>query len=121
MKKTIIILISTLVSLAVIAVVIIATIDFNRVGKDHAYTLITENGDTEETVTGSGEVFTRYHYSQSAFTDEGEEITVSFSSHKNLRHGAYLRLYMNHTDVTSYDEVQTEDVPAQALETLMQE
>ena len=121
MKKTMIILSSTLISLAVIVVIVIATIDFNRLGKDHVYTIITEDGYTEETVTGSGEVFTRYHYSQSAFTDAGEEMIVSFSSHKNLRHGAYLMLYVNHADVTSYDEVQADDVPPQALEELKKE
>ena len=101
------------------AIVFLLTFDFNRAGKDNVYVQIVSDGELEEMKLDSGEIMERYWYNQTAFTAEGESVTVEFSSHKNLRQDAYLMLYVNDdNEVTSYDEVQLKDIPKAAQDKL---
>lgn len=109
-----------LVAVGVIAVLLvgavfaIANIDFNRMGKANAYYEIGEPASVDATKLDSGEVVKRYVYGGSAYKENGEEIPVEFTAGKQLREGAYLMLYLDKNElVTSYDEVQAEDIPEQ--------
>lgn len=94
------------------AIVALATIDFNRMGKDNAYYQIPAESSVEETKLDTGEIMKRYLYSGTAYKENGESIQVEFSAAKELRAGAYLKLYLKKGDVvTSYDEVQPSDIP----------
>ncbi|WP_152658112.1 YxeA family protein [Oceanobacillus sp. CFH 90083] len=118
MKKVTIMMLSV-VLLFVAAIVVLATVDFNRAGKDHVYVEIDEPAYTEEDRLDTGEVMTTYWYEQPAYTEDGEEIEVTFSAQKELRQGAYLMLYVNKdNEVSSYDEVAEEELPAAVEEVL---
>lgn len=111
MKKIFIIL--ALLFLSVI--LLFASIDINRIGKDNVYVEVIDHADTEETKLDSGEVITRYIYKQKAFDKEGKPVELEFSTGKELRKGAYLKLYVkNGNVVTSYDGVQWNEVPGDA-------
>lgn len=116
--KKIFILLGAVVALMIAALVVLATVDFNRLGKDNAYVQIVADGKVE-TYTVNGAVYKSYWYEQPAYTADGEEMNVTFSAQKNLRHDAYLMLYLKDgNQVTSYDEVKFEDIPAKAQEQL---
>lgn len=96
------------------AVFALATIDFNRMGKSNAYYEIGGPASIDETKLDSGEVLNRYVYDGAAYKENGEEIQVEFTAGKQLREGAYLMLYLDKNElVTSYDEVQADDIPEQ--------
>lgn len=62
----------------------------------------------------SGEVITRYIYEQKSFDKDGKLVEVEFSASKKLRQG-YLKLYVkNGNEVTSYNEVQWNEIPGDA-------
>ena len=101
------------------AIVVLLTVDFNRAGKENAYVQIVTDGEIEETKLDNGEVVKRYWYNQKAITEDGEEISVEYSAAKNLRKDAYLMLYLNDENaVTSYDEVEFNDIPKSVQERL---
>lgn len=112
--KKLFILFGLLLGVVIAGLVVLATVDFNRLAKDHVYVHITEDGVEERFVASDGAVYMSYWYEQSAFDKDGNEVSVKFSAQKNLRKDAYLMLYMkNGSEVTSYDEVQYEDLPAE--------
>ena len=118
MKKVFIIL-TSIIGILVIGLIILATVDFNRLGKENMYVYIGQDGQLEEDRTSTGEVFKRYWYTLDAVDEDGEITTVEFSSHKNLRVGAYLKLYVkNDVEVTSYDEVKAQDIPEKSMNNL---
>lgn len=96
-------------------IVALATVDINRFGKDNLYVQIGEYTEVEETRLDSGQIAKRYWYELPSYNEEGEMITVNFSAAKELRMDAYLMIYVkNGNEVTSYDEVQWEDIPIEA-------
>ncbi|WP_215144668.1 YxeA family protein [Exiguobacterium qingdaonense] len=101
-----------IVFVVMLLVVGLVRVDWNRMGKDHLFVQVQAATDVEETTLKNGGVMKRYVYTQPAFTSEGESKEVTFTADKELREGAYLRLYVNDNDgVTSYDEVSRDDVP----------
>lgn len=117
--KKIFIALGAFVALMLAALVVLATVDFNRVAKDNVYVHITTDGELETFTASDGAVYETYWYELPAYTEAGEELTVEFSAQKNLRHDAYLMLYMKDgNEVTSYDEVQVDELPAVVREKL---
>ena len=111
MKKGLI-AVGVLAILLIGAIVTLATVDFNRMGKDNAYYQIPAKSTVEETKLDSGEIIKRYLYTGTAYKENGESIEVEFSAAKELREGAYLKLYLKKGNaVTSYDEVAPSDIP----------
>lgn len=103
------------------AIIIIATVDFNRLGKDHIYVQIAGTPTMEETKLNSGEIMREYWYTLPAYKEDGEMIEIEFSASKELRDGAYLMLYVKNGDeVSSYDEVELSEIPQKAKEKLEQ-
>lgn len=118
MKKLLIAAVGVFIVFAT-TIVLLLSFDFNRAGKENAYVQIVTDGELEEIRLDSGEIMKRYWYNQPAYDAEGNEINVEFSSHKNLRKEAYLMLYLKkENEVSSYDEVQFEDIPKAAQEKL---
>ena len=114
-------LLGVLFVLLVGAIVTLTTVDFNRLGKDHVYVQIAGTPKVEETKLDSGEIMKWYWYTLKAYKENGEMIEVEFSAPKELRKDAYLKLYIQGgNEVTSYDEVQVNDIPQTAKENLEQ-
>lgn len=110
--KKIFIMCGILIVLVIGALAVLATMDFNRLGKDNLYVQITADGDEERYVTSNGVVNYTYWYTQTAYDEEGKEVDVKFSAQKNLRHNAYLKLYVkDRNEVSSYDEMQFDELP----------
>ena len=113
MKKIFIVLSMLMLGLLLL-LLLFTSIEINRFGKDNVYVEIIEHTDIEETKLDSGEIMTRYVYQQEAFDEEGKSIEVEFSANKKLRNG-YLMLYIKSENVvTSYDEVQWNEIPSKA-------
>ena len=110
MKKVFVIL-----GLLLLAVILLfPSIDINRIGKDNVYVEVKDHTDIEETKLDGGEVITRYIYEQNAFDKNGKLVKVEFSASKILGKG-YLKLYIKDGNVvTSYDEVQWNEIPSDA-------
>lgn len=107
--------------LVVAAVVILATVDFNRFGKENVYVQVGDPSYTDEDRLDSGEIMTSYWYELPAYHENGSAVKVEFSAQKELRQGAYLKLYVKEgNEVTSYDEVSWEEVPVAVQEELEQ-
>lgn len=111
MKKILIIL--TLIFAGLLLLVV--SIDPNRIGKDNVYVEVIEATDTMEDKLDSGELISRYTYKQKAFDKGGKPVELEFSAGKELRKGAYLMLYVKKgNEVTSYDEVKWNEIPSKA-------
>ncbi|TQS71831.1 YxeA family protein [Ornithinibacillus gellani] len=109
------------VVLLLVIVVILARVDFNRLGKDHVYVQIGEPANIEEQKIDTGEIITRYWYELPAYDEEGNVVDVAFSANKELRQEAYLKLYVKkENEVSSYDEVSWEEIPTAAQQELGQ-
>ena len=101
---------------------ILAGCNFQRMGKDIYYVQITMDGQKEETTDDKDNPFTTYKYSLPAFDEEGTEKKMEFTAQKNLRKEAYLRVYYSSKKgVTSWEEVQKDDLPAKVKEKLESE
>ena len=87
------------------------TVDFNRLNKDTYYVHITADGEVEEYKTDSGEIFKMYWYELPTYNKNGEEKTLKFSAHKNLRRCLFKALREKETEVTSFDEVKFHELP----------
>ncbi|WP_342508178.1 YxeA family protein [Sporosarcina sp. FSL K6-2383] len=117
MKK----LIVTIVVIAVIVGLILGlrNINPNRLGADSYYIQITDSGDTIEDKISTGEVMIRYEYTLPAFDKKGNKKELTFTSGHELRKDAYINLFWKENKgVTSYQEVQKEDIPEKALNEL---
>lgn len=97
---------------------ILRFVDFNQLGAQTYYVQITDDGKVEKTTIDTGEVFETYWYNDyKIFDEKGQSQVVNFSAQKNLRQGAYLKVYYkDNKGITSYEEVQETDVPAKAKE-----
>lgn len=105
--------IGVLILLVVVGTVLLKTIDINRIGKSNLYVEVIEPTEVKEDKLNSGEIVKSYWYEQKAFDTKGNEVDIEFSAIKELRKGAYLKLYVKKNNtVTSYDEVKWGDIPS---------
>lgn len=107
------------VLLLVGAVFALGKINFNRIGKDEYYIQVIGEGSEVESEDGNGNIYTDYEYELPGYNKDGEEKTLIFTAQKQLREEAYLRVYVKEEDqVTSYQEVQADELPEKAVEEL---
>ncbi|MCC3688780.1 YxeA family protein [Bacillus cereus] len=86
----------------------------NRIGKDSYYVQVTKEGTKEDTGGSKMEI---YRYELPAYDEKGNEKTIKFTSDKQLKKDAFLRLYVKREkEVTAWEEVSIEDVPSKAKE-----
>lgn len=117
--KKLFVMLGVLMVVLITVLVGLATIDFNRLGKGNVYVQIVGDGKVEKFTDTNGAVYETYWYTLPAYDEKGEEMQVNFSAQKNLRHDAYLMLYLkNGTEVTSFDEVQFDELPKKVQEKL---
>lgn len=85
-------------------------------GTDY-YVQITNDGTKNLEQDNSGNTITRYSYQLTGFDKEGNQKVLDFSAFKDrpLKRDAYLKLTWNQKKgVTSYEEVQKNDLPQKA-------
>lgn len=105
--------IGVLILLVVVGTVLLRTIDINRIGKSNLYVEVIEPTEVKEEKLNSGEIVKSYWYEQKAFDTKGNEVGIEFFARKELRKGAYLKLYVGKdNEVSSYDEVKWGDIPS---------
>ncbi|MFF3101308.1 YxeA family protein [Viridibacillus arvi] len=113
--KKFLIAIGALILIGVIGIVVLGTIDFNRMNADNYYVHITEDGLKKEEKQSDGKIFVTYIYNLEGVSAKGEAKTFEFTASKNLRKDAYLMLYVkDKKGVSSYDEVKLSDIPKEA-------
>lgn len=126
MKKFTIIIVSIVVIASILlAGFLVFGVDVAKMkaewGTTKMYVHITENGEEETIGAESRDPFSRYNYKLTAYDEHGNEATVSFSAHKNLRLDSFLLVYVKDAedgsplrDIGRYDEVTKEAIPAKA-------
>lgn len=88
------------------------------------YVQITEDGKEEPVEDNDGKKQPVYWYTMKAYDKKGNEETVKFFATKNLKLGAFLRVYVGgqYPDKTngieSYEEIKTKELPVKAKEKL---
>ncbi|EAG5197446.1 YxeA family protein, partial [Listeria monocytogenes] len=87
MKKIVILIISLLL-LVGIGFGVYYFKNANHIGADVSYIKITTDGEKGKNVSFN------YSYTMPAYDEAGKETEVTFSADKNLRKGAYLKLYI---------------------------
>ncbi|MCM3002011.1 YxeA family protein [Paenibacillus cellulositrophicus] len=121
MKKGIIALAVVLVGLVGI-VVFFQNMNLKRLGAQQYYVQITQDGKRMEEKLDNGEKVVHYEYSMKGFDSNGKEKSLTFTAFKELRNEAYLRIYVKGDKVSSYQEVQSAELPKEAgrkLETVV--
>ncbi|MBC1470337.1 YxeA family protein [Listeria seeligeri] len=112
MKKIII----TIVSVLFIGGIAFAAYYFyfgKQLNAEEYYVKITQDG--EKTSEGAF----NYSYNLPAYNKDGEEKRISFTADKNLRKGAYLKLYYKPIKgVTTFEEVSQDKLPSKAADKL---
>ncbi|CAH1191425.1 MULTISPECIES: YxeA family protein [Paenibacillus] len=112
----------TAVAVVVIAlvgfVVFIQNVNLNRIGAQQYYVQINQDGKRIEDKSDSGQKYVSYEYTQEGFDSKGKEKVLTFTAAKELRKDAYLRIYVKGNDVSSYQEVQADELPEQAKQKL---
>ncbi|GGH39323.1 YxeA family protein [Paenibacillus segetis] len=117
--KKIIIAVSTIIVVVVGLLVFMQNVNLNRLGADNYYVQIKGGGEKIESKSDRGEKFVTYEYTLPAYNEAGEEKVFTFTSSKQLREEAYLNLFVKDSKgVTSYQEVQKEEIPNKAKEKL---
>lgn len=117
MKKTRIAIISILVVL-VGFVLFIQNVNINRLGAQQYFVQINQDGQRVEDKLDNGEKYIYYEYTLKGFDPSGKEEELTFTAGKELRRDAYLRIYVKKDQVSSYQEVQAEELPEKAKQKL---
>lgn len=95
------------------------TSGYLRSDADVYYTRVAGTGERheEQYTTGSGKKATdvRYEYTLASYNDNGDEKDMNFTAAKELKDGAFLKIYYKEAKgVTSYEEVAESKLPAKA-------
>ncbi|PEF42801.1 YxeA family protein [Bacillus wiedmannii] len=89
--------------------------NFNQMFKEKYYVQVTNDGQEEESRTSHK----NYKYTLSGFNEEGKEKNMEFNADKHLRKEAFLCVYYDDKKgVTSWEEVQSKDIPEKAKQKL---
>ncbi|BFH64597.1 YxeA family protein [Paenibacillus azoreducens] len=118
MKKGLVIGAGIILALLIGFIVFIQNVNINRLGADHYYVQIQDGGKKMEDKTDSGEIYVNYEYTMKGFDEEGKEKTFTFTANKELRKQAYLRVYLKDDKVSSYQEVQANELPEKTKQKL---
>ncbi|WP_025027867.1 YxeA family protein [Caldalkalibacillus mannanilyticus] len=117
--KKIIIASAVIVAIVFGALVFLQNVNINRLGADEYYTQVEGQGERLEDILSSGEIMVRYEYTLPAFNQAGQQKLLTFTAPKQLQEKAYLVLYVkNEKVVTSYQEVNEQEIPEKAAEKL---
>lgn len=83
------------------------------IGSDKYYVQVEGNGEkyTEQ-------AYTRYAYTLKGFDEDGKGKELTFTANDQLREDAYLLIYYKKDEVITYEEVESDDMPEEALRLL---
>lgn len=95
-------------------VLFIQNVNMNRLGAQQYFVQINLDGKRVEDKFNSGEKYVYYEYTLKGFDSNGKEKELTFTASKELRKDAYLRIYVKKDQVSSYQEVQAEELPEKA-------
>ena len=91
----------------------------NLMKGDPYYVQITTDGEKFTYKADNGQSFTDYRYQLTGYDENGKERALDFNANRDrpLRKSAYLRVSYNtkKQEVTQWEEVQKEAIPAKAL------
>ncbi|MFN2747294.1 MULTISPECIES: YxeA family protein [unclassified Bacillus (in: firmicutes)] len=108
-----------LISLMIAFAAVLTGCNLNRLGTDQYYVQIAGDGKEEISKADDGKEYRIFNYQLAGFDEEGKEKTMTFTADKNLKKGAFLRVYdSKKKGVTSWEEVDKEDIPDLANERL---
>ncbi len=113
-----------LIGLAAFVVIVFAGLkvaDHVVMGGDSYYVQITTNGEKEVSKDDKGQNYIEYKYHLPGYDKDGNKKELEFLGQqpRPLRKSAYLKITWNKSKgVTSYEEVQKEDIPKAAQEKL---
>jgi len=113
-----------LIALAVVLIVVVGFVLFiqnvnvNRLGAQQYYVQINQDGKKTEDKSDSGKKYVYYEYTIEGFDSNGKAKSLTFTAGKELRKDAYLRIYVKGNKVSSYQEVQANELPEQAKQKL---
>ena len=94
--------------IAVVAIFVVFQKNYNRMNADSYYTQIVGDG---KLLADEDPDYNRYEYTLQAFSANKNE-SFTFTATKQLRKGAYLRLYVKgDKGVSSYEEVAFDKIP----------
>lgn len=113
MKKGIIALAAVLIILVGL-VIFLQNVNLNRIGTQQYYVQINQDGTRMEYKSDNGQKYVSYEYALKGFDAKGNEKELTFTANKNLRKDAYLRIYVKGSGVSSYQEVQVDELPETA-------
>lgn len=82
--------------------------------KTYYYVIIEGEGTPQK--DDNGEVMESREYKLPAYDKEGKEKIITFTGIQQLREGAFLKLTLKGESVKTYEEVQKEDIPKEAIE-----
>ncbi|MFJ8260807.1 YxeA family protein [Rummeliibacillus sp. NPDC094406] len=100
-------------------ILFIQNVNINRLGSDSYYVQIKAPGEKIEGRSDSGQDYVDYKYVLYGYDKEGNEKKLTFTAIKQLRQDAYLNLFVKEDKgVTSYQEVQLNEIPKKAKEKL---
>lgn len=117
--KKVLIGVSATVLLLVGVVFTLRNVNYNRIGKDQYYVQIVGEGSEVESQDTNGNIYVDYEYELPGYNKNGEEKELVFTAKKQLREEAYLQIYVKDKNVvTSYQEVQEDELPEKAAEAL---
>lgn len=117
MKKRVVAL-SIVVIVLVGLILFMQNVNLNRIGAQSYYVQINQDGKRMEYKSDSGEKYISYEYAQNGFDSNGNEKKLIFTANKELRKNAYLRVYVKGGNVSSYQEVQVDELPEKAKQKL---
>ncbi|PFK06187.1 YxeA family protein [Bacillus cereus] len=90
-----------------------------KLSQDKYYVQITTDGIEK---ADNGETSKRFYYKLTGFDKDGKEKELEFNTRKNLRKEAFLRVYYSdkkgEEDVSGWEEVKTDELPAKVKEKL---
>lgn len=106
--------------LAVILIILVGiniflkNVNLNRIGAQEYYVQINQDGKRIEDKSDNGKKYVSYEYALKGFNAKGNEKKLIFKANKTLRKDAYLRIYVKGSEVSSYQEVQANELPEKA-------
>jgi len=118
MKRGLIIGAGVILAVLIGFIVFIQNVNINRLGADSYFVQIQDSGKKMEDKSDNGKIFTYYEYTMKGFNEDGKEKTFTFTAQKDLRKQAYLRVYLKGDKVSSYQEVQANELPEKAKQNL---
>lgn len=95
-------------------VIFLQNVNLNRIGAQEYYVQINQDGTRMEDKLDNGKKYVSYEYALKGFDVKGNEKKLVFTANKQLRKDAYLRIYVKGSEVSSYQEVQANELPETA-------